>query len=92
MATIRAIGTHKDRITGVDHVFVAILGIIYSGVYDSTAPGQIRWESKPELLNFDDRLMSFGECNGELYAAIKPVHRDVTDPLADAIEARVRPA
>ena len=81
LATIRAIGTHKDRITGVDHVFVAIFGMIYSGVYDSTAPGQIRWESKPELLNFDDRLMSFGECNGELYAAIKPaIYKRIDGP------------
>jgi hypothetical protein len=81
LATIRAIGTHKDRITGVDHVFVAILGIIYSGVYDSTAPGQIRWESKPELVNVDDRLMSFGECNGELYAAIKPaIYKRIDGP------------
>jgi len=81
MATIRAIGTHKDRITGVDHVFVAVLGIIYSGVYDSTVPGQIRWESKPELVNVDDRLMSFGECNGELYAAIKPaIYKRIDGP------------
>jgi poly(A) polymerase len=81
MPTIRAIGTHKDRITGVDHVFVAILGIIYSGVYDSTAPGQIRWESKPEFINVDDRLMAFGECNGELYAAIKPaIYKRIDGP------------
>jgi len=80
-APIRAIGTHQDRITGVDHVFAAIAGIIYRGVYDSTAPGQIRWESKPEFMNIDDRLMSFGECNGELYAAIKPaIYKRIDGP------------
>jgi hypothetical protein len=71
--TIRAIGSHKDRITGVDRVFAgAYPGGIFSGVYDATAPGQIRWDSTPEFSNFEERVMSFGECNGELYAAIKP--------------------
>jgi len=80
-AMIRAIGTHKDRITGVDHVFAAFAGIIYRGMYDSTVPGQIRWESKPEFMNVDDRLMSFGECNGELYAAIKPaIYKRIDGP------------
>ena len=71
--TIRAIGTHKDKITGVDRVFAgAYPGGIFSGVYDATAPGQIRWDSAPEFSAFEERVMSFGECNGELYAAIKP--------------------
>jgi poly(A) polymerase len=70
-AMLRAITTHKDRVTGIDYVFAAFVGVIYHGVYDATVPGQIRWESNPELMNFDSRLMSFGECNGELYASIK---------------------
>ncbi len=71
--SIRAIGTHKDKITGVDHVFAgAFPGGIFSGVYDATVPGQIRWDSTPELSNVIDRVMSFGECNGDLYVAIKP--------------------
>lgn len=82
--TVRAIGTHKDKTTGVDRVFAgAYPGGIFSGVYDAAASGQIRWDSTPEFsgVNYVDehdipisdfRVMSFGECNGELYAAIKP--------------------
>jgi hypothetical protein len=70
---VRAIGTHTDKITGVDHVFAgAYPGGIVSGVYDEAASGQIRWDSTPELVEIEERVMSFGECNGELYAAIKP--------------------
>jgi hypothetical protein len=80
--TIRAIGTHKDKITGVDHVFAGVHPAgIFSGVYDSTAPGQIRWESTPEFANVIDRVMSFGECNGELYVAIKPaIYKRIDGP------------
>ena len=80
--TIRAISTHKDKITGVDHVFAGVFpGGIFSGVYDSTAPGQIRWESTPEFSNVIERVMSFGECNGELYAAIKPaIYKRIDGP------------
>ena len=81
-ATIRAIGTHKDKITGVDLVFAEVfLEGIFSGVYDATAPGQIRWESTPEFTGFEERVMSFGECNGELYAAVKPaIYKRIDGP------------
>jgi poly(A) polymerase len=80
--TIRAIGTHKDRVTGVDLVFAgAYPGGIFSGVYDATALGQIRWESTAEFPNVTERVMSFGECNGELYATIKPaVYKRIDGP------------
>jgi len=80
--TIRAIGTHKDRITGVDRVFAgAYPGGIFSGVYDANAPGQIRWGSAPEFTAFEERVISFGECNGELYAAIKPaIYKRIDGP------------
>jgi hypothetical protein len=80
--SVRAIGTHNDSITGVDRVFAAAFpGGIFSGVYDATAPGQIRWESTPEFANDKERVMSFGECNGELYAAIKPfVYKRIDGP------------
>jgi hypothetical protein len=71
--TIRSICTHRDTVTGVDHVFAgAYPGGIFSGVYDAAASGQIRWDSTPEFSEFNDRVVSFGECNDELYVAIKP--------------------
>jgi poly(A) polymerase len=80
--TIRAIRTHKDRITRVDRVFAgAYPGGIFSGVYDVSVPGQIRWDSAPEFSALEDRVISFGECNGELYAAIKPaIYKRIDGP------------
>ena len=81
-STIRAIGMHKDKITGIDRVFAEVfLEGIFSGVYDATAPGKIRWESTPEFTAFEERVMSFGECNGELYAAVKPaIYKRIDGP------------
>ena len=71
--TTRALGFHQDRVTGVDRVFAGVSPSgIYSGVFDQSAPGSIAWEKAPEFSGFNDRVISFGECNGELYAAIKP--------------------
>jgi hypothetical protein len=51
-ANARELGLHRDRVTGADLLFVAafpdLLGLIV-GVYDSTAPGRIRWADKAEL-------------------------------------------
>jgi hypothetical protein len=78
---VRALGFHGDRRTGVDMVFVGQSPYgIYSGVYDRTAPGRIRWSSKPELnlsrvsttfpgLGGRLRISSFAELDGVLYAA-----------------------
>jgi hypothetical protein len=71
--TVRALALHRDRVTGVDRVFAgAYPGGIYSGVYDASVPGNIRWDKAPEFFDYEERVMSFGECNGELYVAIKP--------------------
>ena len=72
-ATIRALALHRDRVTGVDRVFAgAYPGGVFSGVYDASFPGNIRWDKAPEFFDYEERVMSFGECNGELYVAIKP--------------------
>ena len=71
--TVRALAQHRDSVTGVDRVFAgAYPGGIYSGVYDATISGNIRWDKTSEFSGYEDRVMSFGECNGELYVAIKP--------------------
>jgi hypothetical protein len=71
--TVRALAQHRDRVTGVDRAFAgAYPGGIYSGVYDATISGNIRWDKAPEFSDYEERVMSFGECNGDLYVAIKP--------------------
>jgi hypothetical protein len=103
---IRSFGFHRDDITGIDMVFAG-LGHgkgIWSGVYDPTRPGSIRWGNSQDRWDdascfnctvhhpygdwFDDdgqnggigndismerpgdgdRVMSFYEANGKLYA------------------------
>lgn len=79
---VRAIARHRDRQTGVDHVFAGNdrHGIL-SGAYDDAAVGGIRWSANPELAtatiaapSFPGltllRVTSFAECNGMLYATV----------------------
>jgi len=66
----RAFAVHRDRVTGVDRIFVAAGALgIYSGVYDPTLPGKIRWDHQPELGPVRIRPMAFAEANGVLYAS-----------------------
>lgn len=80
---VRSFGRHRDRRTGIEHVFAGQdpRGI-FSGTYDAAVPGHIRWTATPELdlsgvsaaglsgRNAQLRVSSFAECNGRLYAAI----------------------
>jgi acetyl esterase/lipase len=67
----RSLGTHLDKINKVSMIFAGTSGgEIYSGVYDNTVPGHLRWESKPELVDRDGRSMAFTEANGELYCSV----------------------
>ncbi|MEI7731971.1 MAG: hypothetical protein WCO56_20525 [Verrucomicrobiota bacterium] len=70
-ATTRAIGLHRDRVTGIDRVFAGTdkLGMI-GGVYDPAAPGRIRWEKQAEFQTPEgERVMGFCRCNGVFYCA-----------------------
>jgi len=79
---IRAFGTHRDRVTGVDLVFAGEMPRgIFSGAYDAATPTRIRWSAAPELaasaaatdfpgLGGRLRVSSFAEANGRLYAAV----------------------
>lgn len=71
--TIRSFALYRDPVSGIDRIFAGSLpnGII-SGVYDSTVPGKILWNTTPELTGFVGRPMAFTICNGELYCAIAP--------------------
>jgi hypothetical protein len=79
---IRAFGTHRDRITGVDQVFAGQTPRgIFAGHFDPGVPGRISWAAAPELdastvstafsgLAGRLRVSSFAEANGRLYAAV----------------------
>ncbi len=67
----RSFGQHKDRVTGVDCVFVGTsTGQIFRGSYDPNLPSGIRWQDSPELLGEDGRAMAFTVANGILYASV----------------------
>jgi hypothetical protein len=80
---VRSFGRHRDRVTGIDHVFAGQdpRGV-FSGIYDPTISGRIRWSAAPELdlssvssagisgRNGYLRVSSFAECNGQLYTAV----------------------
>jgi len=66
----RALAVHRDQKTGVDRIFVAAGALgIYSGVFDASQRGKIRWDGKAELGPVTIRPMSFAEANGSLYAS-----------------------
>ena len=92
---IRAFGTHRDRVTGIDLVFAGEMPSgIFAGDYDEAAPTRIVWQSAPELsasaVNSDFpglqgqlRVSSFAEANGRLYAAVgQQVFERVDGPAA----------
>jgi poly(A) polymerase len=66
--SVRAMRVYRDKVTGVDRLFVSIgvLGI-FSGVYDSAAPGRIRWDGVSESGAVATRPLAIIEANGELF-------------------------
>lgn len=80
---IRAMGFHHDPLTGVDRVFMGTRSGTFSGVYDPSAWGRLRWDKEPELAH-ENRAMAFAEVNGTLHVAVKPaLHQrmDGPDPI-----------
>jgi acetyl esterase/lipase len=78
-AFIRAFGCHHDPQRKVDLIFAGTgAGEIYSGAYDSDAPGGIRWNPKPEYSNPDfsgnsfTRVSAFCVANGRAYCSVSP--------------------
>lgn len=66
---VRSLLAHHDRVTGVDRLLAGCspAGIV-SGVYDPSAPGKIRWDTKAEFSLVVKRVMSIAECNGAVHA------------------------
>ena len=78
---IRSFTIYRDKVTGVQRVFAGTSPWgIFSGVYDPAASGKIRWDAQAEPWEATgprsdkprprDRVMSFAECNGRLYATV----------------------
>jgi hypothetical protein len=70
-STTRAIGFHRDRVTGVDLVFAGNRPLgTFAGTFDAAAPGRIAWRAAPEFVApTGERMMSFCECAGDLYCS-----------------------
>jgi len=65
--SVRGAHVHKDSVTGVDRIFVSIgTQGIFSGVYDPDAPGDIAWDSQPEVGPLEIRPLAVVEANGSL--------------------------
>lgn len=77
---VRSFAVHFDRQTGAEKLYVGSgkgeestqQGAVYSGVYDPSVPGRIRWNPVPEFTDFKNRVMAIVDCNGTLYFSAKP--------------------
>lgn len=77
---VRSFAVHYDAIARTEKLYVAAgngetgrqNGAIYSGTFDPSSRGQIRWSSTPEFTDFKNRAMSVVDCDGHLFFAAKP--------------------
>ncbi len=80
--SVRALRVHRDRVTGVDRLFVSagVFGI-FSGVYDPSVPGKVRWDKESESGPVAVRPLAIVEANGSLFfSADRSVYRRVDGP------------
>jgi poly(A) polymerase len=80
--SVRAMLVHRDKVTGIDRLFVSV-GVhgVFSGVYDPTFPGKIRWDSASETGPVPIRPLAIIEANGDLiYSADRSVFRRIDGP------------
>jgi hypothetical protein len=77
--SVRSIAVHYDPIERTEKLYAGAGPLqgdvgrgIYSGIFDPSAPGRIRWSQRPEPINVHNRIMSMVECDGALFAAAKP--------------------
>jgi acetyl esterase/lipase len=97
----RSFGSHVDKMTGVHHLFAGLnRGGIHRGSYDPSAPGDIRWEARPERTAeaqtgkgrriYDySRVLCFAECNGDLYMAARITTAEDEKPVDGGLYRRV---
>jgi hypothetical protein len=77
-SAVRAFIVHYDPVAKAELLFAGsgtmhVYGAINSGALVSSARGPaIQWNSDAEVSNLPDRVMSFVNCGGRLFAAAKP--------------------
>lgn len=77
--SVRAMCVHRDKVTGVDRLFLAIgkLGI-FSGVFDEAAKGKVQWSAQSESGPVETRPLAIIEVNGDLlFSAGRKIYRRV---------------
>lgn len=77
--SVRAMCLHRDKVTGVDRLFLTIGSLgIFSGVFDAAAPGKIKWSSQPESGPVETRPLAIIEMDGDLFfSAGRKIYRRV---------------
>jgi hypothetical protein len=81
---------HRDKVTGIERLFLTIgtLGI-FSGVYDETAAGKIKWSPESESGPVETRPLAIIEADGDLlFSAGRKIYRriDGNKPLYEVAE------
>jgi hypothetical protein len=77
--SVRAMCVHRDKVTGVDRLFLSIgkLGI-FSGVYDEAAQGKVKWSPGSESGPVETRPLAIIEANGDLlFSAGRKIYRRI---------------
>jgi hypothetical protein len=64
---IRHMYLYEDKVTGIQHIFVAGVKAVIRGAYNSTLPGKIEWQSIE--ITGPERMLSSAVCNGDYYVA-----------------------
>jgi hypothetical protein len=65
--SIRDFQVYRDRVTGIDRIFVTIgTKGIFSGIYDAALPGKIKWDEAPEMGPLTIRPLGIATANGFL--------------------------
>ena len=75
--SVRAMCLHRDKVTGVDRLFLTIGSLgIFSGYYDDSAPGKIIWSLQSESGPVETRPLAIIEANGDLlFSAGRKIYR-----------------
>jgi poly(A) polymerase len=69
-SSIRAMGLHRDKVTGIDRIFAGSNRGVLSGVYEPAVPGRLRWDQSAEVeAPAGERVMGFCDCRGKFYCA-----------------------
>jgi hypothetical protein len=77
---VRTIWDQVDTVSGVHYVFAgSASGRIFRGVYNSSQPGLIAWDLKPELDDMVGHFLCAAEANGVQYVGVAygPTKEDV---------------